>query len=209
MLAASLFTKNWVYFEFEQGTEDQEFDGSLFSFDKIDSVDNFGYDCKSVPACDADDDSFACKTYDALMKGGIVYLQLEILNWGVLVCWMYTVIHLAVFQRDVGHPIMNYVYAHIGWLAHLFAILMWIVLTRAKFASKDECENDEFDSEEILDVCATVGPYVALGQFILQALVGFYFTFIYYKRRDGLVTMVSATESIEKSAEKSIEKEKA
>jgi hypothetical protein len=166
-LAISIFWKKWVYFETDIDDNEIEYEGSLFSVDKADSIDNYGYDCKAIPSCDADSDNFECLTYDALMKAGIVYVQLEIVNWGLLICWLFTVIHLAVFKRDVGSPILNYMFAHLGWITHLCAILVWILLTEAKFEGKDKCDNNEFDTEEKLDVCATVGPYIAFAQFFV------------------------------------------
>lgn len=65
---------------FEGG--DEEYDGSLFAIDELkdgfegESYDlkSYGWDCMAVGACDADDDSTNCLSFEPLMEAGRVYL---------------------------------------------------------------------------------------------------------------------------------------
>jgi hypothetical protein len=190
LLLAALLIKKWIYFE--AGSDDLDYHGSLFTIDKINSIPDYNWECLSVPACDADDDKTDCLTYKALHDGGYIYLELQVVNWALILFWMCCVIHLTCFKRDSGHPILNYVYPHLAWIVHLVAIIVWKVITEAKFEDKDECDNKNFDDDEILEVCTTTGPYIAIAQLFVQFVGAVYFTFVYYKRGETGSSAVSA-----------------
>jgi hypothetical protein len=159
LIIAAVVIQEWVSFEVNS---DNEREGGIFTVDKASSVDNLGFDCLAEPACDVDDDSTECLTWDALRKGGMLYFTLQIVNFCLVLMWFGVVYHLFAKVRDWGHPILNYTFPHLAWVVHLIAIIMWSVITKAKFADSGECDNDDVDSDEMLDVCVTVGPYIAI-----------------------------------------------
>ena len=53
-----------------------------------------------------------------------------------------------------------------------------------------ECENEDMDTTDQLDVCISVGPVLMFIQLLLQIVLAVYFTIIYYKRGDPRVVKV-------------------
>lgn len=78
------------------------------------------------------------------------------LVWGTF--FLYSI----CFNREWGHPILNYALPHLAWVMQFVAVVVWAVMSEVKFAEKGECENDETDPDEALDICATSGPILII-----------------------------------------------
>jgi len=54
-------------------------------------------------------------------------------------------------------------------------------MSKVKFEQGD-CDNEDIDADEKLDVCIKSGPIVTIFQLILQVIFAIYFSIIYYMR---------------------------
>ena len=181
-----IFLPRWIYFEIESGDTDNDYTGGLFTIDEwpitttID-VDDLSYDGISVDICDLNDDTTLCKTFEPLMNSGRLYLQLELVNLAFLFQIAAFLGHVLFFGRDQAHPVLNIAFPHLAWVIHLVAIVSWINQSEVKF-EMDDCNNDDTDADEALDVCIKSGPVLSIVQLFLQLFLAAYFTLVYMKR---------------------------
>jgi hypothetical protein len=95
---------------------------------------------------------------------------------------MCSLFYLFIFKRDFGFPVLNHIYPHLAWIFHLIAIICWFAITETEMQKKGECDNEDIDPDEKLDLCGTSGPVIAIVQLVVQVVFSFYYTFIYWKR---------------------------
>ena len=176
----------WVNFEDQLG---EDWSGSLFAIKDYThsyngstyDIDFYGWDCMAQGACEEYDDSTVCKTFQPLMQAGHIYLSLQITVICLLLVWLTFLVYSIYFSREWGHPVLNHALPHLAWIIHLSAIVTWAQTSKVKFQVGD-CENDDVDSDERLDVCITVGPLLMIVQVLLMNLNAVYFSYLYSKR---------------------------
>lgn len=202
----SILIRKWVNFE-DQSGDDQS--GSLFAIDDTSftysgtsyDVDYYGWDCLAEGACDADDDSTICKTFEPLMDSGRFYLSLQVTVICLLLVWHPFLIYSIFFTRESGHPVLNHALPHLAWIVHLGATVMWATTSKVEFEVGD-CTNDDVDSDERLDVCITIGPLLMIGQVFLMSTMAVYFSYVYSQRGESLGTIGADIVSTEGMATK-------
>lgn len=148
------------------GDTDDSYDGGLFTLDEWPigngfEIDDLSYDGIAVDACDLNDETTACRTFEPLMDAGRLYLQLELVNLAFLFQWGAFIFHAVVFKRDWAHPVLVYALPHLAWIMHLMAVISWTAVSEVEFEVSD-CSNDDTEWDEALDVCIRSGPVMSI-----------------------------------------------
>lgn len=197
-----MIDEEWVNFNITNTLppiiQDEDYSGSLFSVDEINgfyvdtpvTIEDSGWDCLGKRACELDDDSTFCVTFEPLMDAGRIYLNIEFTVFGFLVLWHNFLVNSILFSREWGHPILIYITPHVAWILHLAAVVCWSVISKVKF-ERGDCENVDVEPDERLDICIKSGPIIIIVQLILMVVFAIYFTFIYYNRKQKSTSIAS------------------
>jgi len=91
--------RDWVRFNITSTIppiiRDDDYDGSLFAVKEIDGfyagqpteIESSGWDCLGKRNCHIDEDGTFCKTFEPLMDAARVYLNIELVVFGLLILW--------------------------------------------------------------------------------------------------------------------------
>ena len=163
--------RTWVNFTVTatELLKDDDYTGSLFAVSEFYQgyegttlvLDNYAWDCIAKPGCEINDDGTICNTFEPLMDAGRLYLNIELTVIGLLLLWHDFFVYSICWSRERGHPRLNHILPHLAWILHLAAVVCWSLISEVEFQT-GECENENPENGDQLDICISVGPILMI-----------------------------------------------
>lgn len=152
-----------------------------------------GWDCIAGWLCNFDSASGQCKLFKRLREAGrgVTFTQfflMELLALVLMMQWTEVVVRM-VQGREFGFPRVNAQLPGFIFAIHFFATMFWFGETRAVISS-DACNESTDDKTDTPQVCATVGPGLAIANCVLIGASAVLFSIVYSKRGTDYTKLV-------------------